>query len=118
MLKAIDIDPACCVCIHAYLLTSLHVCLQLEDTSSSPDVPVERDDATASQVRFCVFLFFNRGGALAVHCVCACFQMEELIKEVQVLRVELRSRDKTIAQLTLQLQQHQQVQMVSWCEHG
>lgn len=47
------------------------------------------------------------------------FQLEELIKEVQVLREELRSRDKTIAQLTLQcqqLQQHQREQMVSWCE--
>lgn len=45
-----------------------------------------------------------------------CFQMEELIKEVQVLRAELRSRDKTVAQLTLQcqqLRQHQQEQIVS-----
>uniref|UniRef100_A0A3B4Y733 Coiled-coil serine rich protein 2 n=1 Tax=Seriola lalandi dorsalis TaxID=1841481 RepID=A0A3B4Y733_SERLL len=52
--------------------------------------------------------------------VCVCFQLEELIKEVQVLREELRSRDKTIAQLTVQcqqLQQHQREQMVSWCEH-
>lgn len=48
------------------------------------------------------------------------FQVEELIKEVQVLREELRSRDKTIAQLTLQCQQlqqkHQREQMVSWFE--
>uniref|UniRef100_A0A3Q3MKL8 Coiled-coil serine-rich protein 2a n=1 Tax=Mastacembelus armatus TaxID=205130 RepID=A0A3Q3MKL8_9TELE len=37
-------------------------------------------------------------------------QLEELIKEVQVLREQLRSRDKTIAQLTLQCQQLQQQQ--------
>lgn len=35
-------------------------------------------------------------------------QLEELLKEVQVLREELRSRDTTIAQLTLQCQQLQQ----------
>uniref|UniRef100_A0A3P9NXR4 Coiled-coil serine-rich protein 2a n=1 Tax=Poecilia reticulata TaxID=8081 RepID=A0A3P9NXR4_POERE len=58
-------------------------------------------------------------------CKCLCFQMEALIKEVQVLREELRGRDKTIALLTLQCQQlqhrHQQQQqqcnqMVSWYE--
>lgn len=43
------------------------------------------------------------------------FQVEELVKEVQVLKAELRTRDKTIAQLTFQLQQ-QQEQMVSWCQ--
>lgn len=52
--------------------------------------------------------------------MCVCFQLEELIKEVQVLRKELRSRDKTIAQLTLQCQQlqqqHQRKEMVSCCE--
>ena len=55
----------------------------------------------------------------SIPCVFVCCQVEELIKEVQVLREELRSRDKTIAQLTLQcqqLQQHQREQMVSWCE--
>uniref|UniRef100_A0A665W0F2 Coiled-coil serine-rich protein 2a n=1 Tax=Echeneis naucrates TaxID=173247 RepID=A0A665W0F2_ECHNA len=36
--------------------------------------------------------------------------LEELIEEVQVLRQELRTRDKTIAQLTLQCQQLQQHQ--------
>lgn len=35
-------------------------------------------------------------------------QLEELLKEVQVLREELRSRDTTIVQLTLQCQQLQQ----------
>ncbi|XP_033469559.2 serine-rich coiled-coil domain-containing protein 2 isoform X2 [Epinephelus lanceolatus] len=71
-------------------LLRLKTLLQLEDTDSPADVPEEiEDDTTASQ-------------------------LEELIKEVQVLREELRSRDKTIAQLTLhcqQLQQHQREQM-------
>lgn len=50
-------------------------------------------------------------------CVVVCiFQLEELLKEVQVLREELKSRDTTIAQLTLQCQQLQQQhqQMVSY----
>ncbi|XP_037638698.1 serine-rich coiled-coil domain-containing protein 2 isoform X2 [Sebastes umbrosus] len=71
-------------------LLRLKTLLQLEDTDPPADVPEEiEDNSTASQ-------------------------LEELIKEVQVLRVELRSRDKTIAQLTLQcqqLQQHQREQM-------
>lgn len=48
--------------------------------------------------------------------VFVCFQLEELIKEVRVLKAELRTRDKTIAQLTFQLQQQQQQQErpVSW----
>lgn len=48
-----------------------------------------------------------------------CFQVEALIKEVQELKEELRSRDKMIAQLTLQcqqLKQHQREQTVSCCE--
>ncbi|XP_037127113.1 serine-rich coiled-coil domain-containing protein 2 isoform X2 [Syngnathus acus] len=43
-------------------------------------------------------------------------QFEELLKEVHALREELRSRDKTIVQLTLQcqqLQQHQQEQALA-----
>uniref|UniRef100_A0A3Q1I882 Coiled-coil serine-rich protein 2a n=1 Tax=Anabas testudineus TaxID=64144 RepID=A0A3Q1I882_ANATE len=65
-------------------LLKLKTLLKLEDTDSPADVPEEiEDNTTASQV-------------------------EELIKEVQVLREELRSRDKTIAQLTLQCQQLQQ----------
>lgn len=61
-----------------------------------------------------LFEFLNE----VYHCVCS--QLEVLIKEVQVLREELRSRDKTIAQLTLQCQelqqQHQREQIVS-CKH-
>nr|XP_020456533.1 serine-rich coiled-coil domain-containing protein 2 [Monopterus albus] len=57
-------------------LLKLKALLQLEDTDSSADVPEETEDNTATS------------------------QLEELIKEVQVLREELRSRDKTIAQLT------------------
>ncbi|XP_076599219.1 serine-rich coiled-coil domain-containing protein 2 isoform X1 [Chaetodon auriga] len=70
-------------------LLRLKTLLQLEDTDSPADVPEEiEDDTTPSQ-------------------------LEDLIKEVQVLREELRSRDKTIAQLTLQCQQlqHQREQM-------
>ena len=37
------------------------------------------------------------------------FQLEELMKEVMVLREELRMKDKTIAQLTRQQQQQQEV---------
>ncbi|XP_019715916.1 serine-rich coiled-coil domain-containing protein 2 isoform X2 [Hippocampus comes] len=43
-------------------------------------------------------------------------QFEELLKEVHMLREELRSRDKTIVQLTLQcqqLQQHQREQVLA-----
>ncbi|XP_030297723.1 serine-rich coiled-coil domain-containing protein 2 isoform X3 [Sparus aurata] len=71
-------------------LLRLKTLLQLEDTDSPTDVPEEIEDNTTAS------------------------QLEELIKEVQVLREELRSRDKTIAQLTLQcqqLQQHQREQM-------
>ncbi|XP_057704207.1 serine-rich coiled-coil domain-containing protein 2 isoform X1 [Corythoichthys intestinalis] len=60
--------------------------LQLEDTDSTADVP--GDTNTASQV-------------------------EELLKEVHMLRDELRSRDKTIVQLTLQCQHHQREQTVA-----
>ncbi|XP_072246881.1 serine-rich coiled-coil domain-containing protein 2 isoform X2 [Leuresthes tenuis] len=69
-------------------LLRLKTLLQLEETDSPADVSEESED-TASQ-------------------------LEALIKEVQVLREELRSRDQTIAQLTLQcqqLQQHQREQM-------
>lgn len=65
-------------------LLRLKTLLQLEDTDSSPDVPVETEDNSSAS------------------------QLEELIKEVQVLKAELRTRDKTIAQLTFQLQQQQQ----------
>ncbi|XP_042357550.1 serine-rich coiled-coil domain-containing protein 2 isoform X2 [Plectropomus leopardus] len=71
-------------------LLRLKTLLQLEDTDSPADVPEEIENNTTAS------------------------QLEELIKEVQVLREELRSRDKTIAQLTLQcqqLQQHQREQM-------
>lgn len=52
-------------------------------------------------------------------CVCVCVQFGELIKEVQTLRAELRSRDRTIAQLALQCRQlkHQQEPKVSGCKH-
>ncbi|KAK2824466.1 hypothetical protein Q5P01_021641 [Channa striata] len=65
-------------------LLKLNTLLKLEDTDSPADVPKEAEDNTTAS------------------------QLEELIKEVQVLREELRSRDKTIAQLTLQCQQLQQ----------
>nr|XP_046257780.1 serine-rich coiled-coil domain-containing protein 2 isoform X2 [Scatophagus argus] len=71
-------------------LLRLQTLLQLEDTDSPADVPEEIEDNTTAS------------------------QLEDLIKEVQVLREELKSRDKTIARLTLQckqLQQHQQEQM-------
>ncbi|XP_034008275.1 serine-rich coiled-coil domain-containing protein 2 isoform X1 [Trematomus bernacchii] len=64
-------------------LLRLKTMLQLEDTDSPADVPEYIEDNTTAS------------------------QLEELIKEVQVLREELRSRDKTIAQLTLQCQQLQ-----------
>ncbi|XP_029377139.1 serine-rich coiled-coil domain-containing protein 2 isoform X2 [Echeneis naucrates] len=68
-------------------LLRLKTLLQLEDTDSPADALQEIEDNTTTS------------------------QLEELIEEVQVLRQELRTRDKTIAQLTLQcqqLQQHQQ----------
>ncbi|XP_035519304.1 serine-rich coiled-coil domain-containing protein 2 isoform X2 [Morone saxatilis] len=70
-------------------LLRLKTLLQLEDTDSPADVPEEIEDNTTAS------------------------QLGELIKEVQVLREELRSRDKTIAQLTLQCQQlqHQREQV-------
>ncbi|KAK5882630.1 hypothetical protein CesoFtcFv8_021195 [Champsocephalus esox] len=64
-------------------LLRLKTMLQLEDTDSPADVPEDIEDNTTAS------------------------QLEELIKEVQVLREELRSRDKTIAQLTVQCQQLQ-----------
>ncbi|XP_070697518.1 serine-rich coiled-coil domain-containing protein 2 isoform X2 [Pempheris klunzingeri] len=73
-------------------LLRLKTLLQLEDTDSPADGPEEIEDNTTAS------------------------QLGELIKEVQVLREELRSRDKTIAQLTLQcqeLQQHQREKMLA-----
>ncbi|XP_037321267.2 serine-rich coiled-coil domain-containing protein 2 isoform X1 [Pungitius pungitius] len=67
-------------------LLRLKTLLQLEDTESAVDVPEEIEDNTTAS------------------------QSEELIKEVQLLREELGSRDKTIAQLTSQCQQLQQLQ--------
>ncbi|XP_054885882.1 serine-rich coiled-coil domain-containing protein 2 isoform X2 [Poeciliopsis prolifica] len=69
-------------------LLRLKTLLQLEDTGSPADVCEQTEDNTTGE-------------------------MEALIKEVQVLREELRGRDKTIALLTLQCQQlqhHQQQQ--------
>ncbi|XP_063347103.1 serine-rich coiled-coil domain-containing protein 2 isoform X3 [Pelmatolapia mariae] len=72
-------------------LLKLKTLLELEDTDTPADVPVESEDSTSAT------------------------QLEVLVKEVQVLREELRSRDKIIAQLTLQCQelqqQHQQEQI-------
>uniref|UniRef100_A0A669C6X6 Coiled-coil serine rich protein 2 n=1 Tax=Oreochromis niloticus TaxID=8128 RepID=A0A669C6X6_ORENI len=72
-------------------LLKLKTLLELEDTDAPADVPVESEDSTSAT------------------------QLEVLVKEVQVLREELRSRDKIIAQLTLQCQelqqQHQQEQI-------
>ncbi|XP_029961921.1 serine-rich coiled-coil domain-containing protein 2 isoform X2 [Salarias fasciatus] len=65
-------------------LLRLKMLLQLEDTESPADVPEEIEESTTAS------------------------QVDALIKEVQVLREELRSRDKTIAQLTIQCQQLQQ----------
>ncbi|XP_028982838.1 serine-rich coiled-coil domain-containing protein 2 isoform X3 [Betta splendens] len=62
-------------------LLRLKALLKLEDTDSPADVPEEAEDGAAAS------------------------RLQELIKEVQALRGELRSRDRTIAQLTLQCQQ-------------
>ncbi|CAJ1067158.1 Hypothetical predicted protein [Xyrichtys novacula] len=67
-------------------LLRLRTLLQLEDTDSPAEAPEDIEDNTTAT------------------------QLGELIKEVQVLREELRSRDKTIAQLSLQCQQLQQQQ--------
>uniref|UniRef100_UPI003AAF3790 serine-rich coiled-coil domain-containing protein 2 n=1 Tax=Centroberyx gerrardi TaxID=166262 RepID=UPI003AAF3790 len=67
-------------------LLRLKTLLQLEDAGSPAAVAEENEDNTTA------------------------LQLEELMKEVRVLREELRSRDKTIAQLTLQCQQLQQHQ--------
>ncbi|KAM9804131.1 serine-rich coiled-coil domain-containing protein 2 [Neosynchiropus ocellatus] len=67
-------------------LLKLKSLLQLEDTDAPADVAEEIEDNTSSASR----------------------QLEEMIKEVQTLREEVRSRDKTIVQLTLQCQQLQQ----------
>ncbi|KAM9365788.1 serine-rich coiled-coil domain-containing protein 2 isoform 2-T2 [Pholidichthys leucotaenia] len=67
-------------------LLKLKTLLQLEDTDTSADVPEEAEDNTTAS------------------------QLEVLIKEVQLLKEELRSRDKIIAQLTSRCQQLQQQQ--------
>ncbi|KAM8858919.1 serine-rich coiled-coil domain-containing protein 2 isoform 2-T7 [Spinachia spinachia] len=67
-------------------LLRLKTLLQLEDTESPVDVPEEIEDNTTAS------------------------QSEELMKEVQLLREELGSRDKTIAQLTSQCEQLQRLQ--------
>lgn len=112
-------------------------CFKLEETGSPADVCEQTEDnTTVLQVKklevlqcFCtkyksmhnIFHYLMLSASSAMCCICLCFQMEALIKEVQVLREELRGRDKTIALLTLQCQQlqHQQQQrdqMVSWYE--
>uniref|UniRef100_A0AAV2JPY0 Uncharacterized protein n=1 Tax=Knipowitschia caucasica TaxID=637954 RepID=A0AAV2JPY0_KNICA len=73
-----------CSALKSHLLR-LQDLLQLEDADS----PAEADEAGAD----------DKSTAL-----------QELMKEVQDLREELRSRDRTIAQLTLQCQQLQQKQ--------
>ncbi|XP_028278723.1 serine-rich coiled-coil domain-containing protein 2 isoform X2 [Parambassis ranga] len=75
-------------CVLKNQLLRLKTLLQLEDSDSPGNIPVpeETDENTTAS------------------------QLEALIKEVQVLRGELQSRDKTIAQLTLQCQQLQQKQ--------
>lgn len=65
-------------------LLRLKTLLQLEETGSPADVCEQTEDNTTAS------------------------QTEALFKEVQVLREELRSRDKTIALLTVQCQQLQQ----------
>ncbi|XP_077470014.1 serine-rich coiled-coil domain-containing protein 2 isoform X2 [Stigmatopora argus] len=60
--------------------------LQMEDTDSPADVAGETNSAS---------------------------QFDEMLKEVHMLREELRSRDKTIVQLTLQCQQHQREQTLA-----
>ncbi|XP_077585803.1 serine-rich coiled-coil domain-containing protein 2 isoform X2 [Stigmatopora nigra] len=60
--------------------------LQMEETDSPADVAGETNSAS---------------------------QFDEMLKEVQMLREELRSRDKTIVQLTLQCQQHQREQTLA-----
>ncbi|XP_012719482.2 serine-rich coiled-coil domain-containing protein 2 isoform X1 [Fundulus heteroclitus] len=64
-------------------LLGLKTLLQLEETGSPADVCEQTEDNAAAP------------------------QIEALVKEVQVLREELRSRDKTIALLTVQCQQLQ-----------
>ncbi|XP_041866547.1 serine-rich coiled-coil domain-containing protein 2 isoform X2 [Melanotaenia boesemani] len=65
-------------------LLRLKTLLQLEETDSTTDVSEETEDSTTAS------------------------QLDVLLKEVQMLREELRSRDKTIAHLTSQCQQLQQ----------
>ncbi|XP_017286002.1 serine-rich coiled-coil domain-containing protein 2 isoform X2 [Kryptolebias marmoratus] len=67
-------------------LLRLKTLLELEETDSPTDVSEQSEDSTTVS------------------------QIEALIKEVEGLREELKSRDKTIAQLTLQCQQLQQQQ--------
>ncbi|MEQ2304759.1 hypothetical protein AMECASPLE_030718, partial [Ameca splendens] len=67
-------------------LLRLKTLLQLEETESPADVCEQTEDNTTL------------------------LQIEALIKEVQVLREELKSRDKAIALLTVQCQQLQQHQ--------
>ncbi|KAJ0004655.1 hypothetical protein NQD34_010869 [Periophthalmus magnuspinnatus] len=74
-----------CSALKSHLLR-LRNLLQLEDTGSPDDAEVEAEDKSAA------------------------LQLQGLIKEVQGLREELKSRDRTIAQLTLQCQQLQQQQ--------
>ncbi|XP_061601828.1 serine-rich coiled-coil domain-containing protein 2 isoform X2 [Cololabis saira] len=76
-------------------LLRLKTLLQLEETDAAANVSEETEDNTTLS------------------------QVETLFKEVQVLKEELRSRDKTIAQLTLQCQQLQkQHQREQTSHHG
>ncbi|MEQ2195778.1 hypothetical protein XENOCAPTIV_018161, partial [Xenoophorus captivus] len=82
-------------------LLRLKTLLQLEETESPADVCEQTEDnTTLSQVQ-------NFSGVLQR---CSSNKIEALIKEVQVLREELKSRDKAIALLTVQCQQLQQHQ--------
>ncbi|KAM6915927.1 LOW QUALITY PROTEIN: serine-rich coiled-coil domain-containing protein 2 [Xenentodon cancila] len=75
-------------------LLRLKTLLQLEETDSAANVSEETEDNTTLS------------------------QVETLFKEVQALKEELRSRDKMIAQLTLQCQQLQQHQREQTSHQG
>lgn len=112
----IDLFTVCCCCCcvcdqeddgNDDTLTTDNLSPEANDSSCSSDSQVGAFQAfLLFFYRLLCFPAFPRMPLLSRHlcvCVCACMQIQALLQEVQQLREELRSRDRTIAQLTQQL---------------
>ncbi|KAI4791575.1 hypothetical protein KUCAC02_033924 [Chaenocephalus aceratus] len=83
-----------CSAVRSQLEFLQKLLLQEEDTDEDT---LTTEDSEISSLTVCVCV------CVCVVCVCVCVQVQVLLQEVQQLREDLRSRDRTIAQLTLQL---------------